>query len=165
MLRSLQKIGWVPKRYFRRIGTGPNPEPNRFTSFWRFGWIANPLYQVTFYIVIFIFLNFKINYHIFIRIRDEACDHGEILQSRALMYTKSDLMKSVEKLKGIKQESEVKYFFVLSFIKELHKYDAPKRSVWYLLKWNYGEPTKFGPIWHFQTKIWGLPIVKTVILV
>jgi len=42
----------------------------------------------------------------FIRIRDEACGHGEILQSRALMYTQSDLLKSVEKLKTIKQESE-----------------------------------------------------------
>jgi len=42
----------------------------------------------------------------FIRIRDEACGHGEILQSRALLYTQSDLLKSVEELKAIKQESE-----------------------------------------------------------
>ena len=43
----------------------------------------------------------------FIRIRDEACGHGEILQSRALLYTQSDLLKSVEDLKATKQESEV----------------------------------------------------------
>ncbi len=42
----------------------------------------------------------------FIRIRDEACGHGEILQSRALLYTQSDLLKSVEELKTEKQESE-----------------------------------------------------------
>jgi len=42
----------------------------------------------------------------FIRIRDEACGHGEILQSRALLYTQSDLLKSVEELKATKQESE-----------------------------------------------------------
>ena len=42
----------------------------------------------------------------FIRIRDEACGHGEILQSRALLYTQSDLLKSVEELKTIKLESE-----------------------------------------------------------
>ena len=74
--------------------------------------------------------------NIFIRIRDEACGHGEILQSRALMYTQSDLLKSVEKLKAIKQESEVNIFFLYchKYIEEDHKYDAPKRSVWYLLK-------------------------------
>jgi protein polybromo-1 len=42
----------------------------------------------------------------FIRIRDEACGHGEILQSRALLYTQSDLLKSVEDLKTEKQQSE-----------------------------------------------------------
>lgn len=42
----------------------------------------------------------------FIRIRDEACGHGEVLQSRALLYTQSDLLKSVEELKLVKQESE-----------------------------------------------------------
>ena len=61
-----------------------------------------------FFIIVIFFYDLFIN--IFIRIRDEACGHGEILQSRALMYTQSDLLKSVEKLKTIKQESEVKYF-------------------------------------------------------
>lgn len=42
----------------------------------------------------------------FIKTRDEACDHGEILQSRALLYTQSDLMRSVEDLKAQKQLSE-----------------------------------------------------------
>ncbi len=42
----------------------------------------------------------------FIRIRDEACGHGEILQSRALLYTQSDLLKSVELLKAEKQKTE-----------------------------------------------------------
>ena len=35
-----------------------------------------------------------------------ACGHGEILQSRALLYTQSDLLKSVEELKTQKQETE-----------------------------------------------------------
>ena len=43
----------------------------------------------------------------FIRIRDEACGHGEVLQSRALLYTQSDLLKSVEELKTDKQETEL----------------------------------------------------------
>lgn len=42
----------------------------------------------------------------FIRIRDEACGHGEILQSRALLYTQSDLLKSVEALRSEKQQVE-----------------------------------------------------------
>ena len=32
------------------------------------------------------------------------------------MYTQSDLLKSVEKLKTIKQESEVKYFLSLNHV-------------------------------------------------
>ena len=42
----------------------------------------------------------------FLKTRDEACEHGEILQSRALLYTQSDLMRSVEELKAQKQLSE-----------------------------------------------------------
>ena len=39
----------------------------------------------------------------FIKTRDEACEHGEILQSRALLYTQSDLMRGVEELRAAKQ--------------------------------------------------------------
>jgi protein polybromo-1 len=42
----------------------------------------------------------------FIKTRDEACEHGEILQSRALLYTQSDLMRAVEELRAQKQLSE-----------------------------------------------------------
>lgn len=42
----------------------------------------------------------------FIKTRDEACEHGEILQSRALLYTQSDLMRAVEEVKAQKQLSE-----------------------------------------------------------
>lgn len=42
----------------------------------------------------------------FICVRDEACGNGDILQSKALLYTVDDLHKSVDALKAKKQEEE-----------------------------------------------------------
>lgn len=42
----------------------------------------------------------------FIKVRDETCKHGELLQSRALLYTQSDLKKSVDDLRAQKQVTE-----------------------------------------------------------
>ncbi|CAG7824490.1 unnamed protein product [Allacma fusca] len=43
----------------------------------------------------------------FIRIRDEICDHGKVLRSPALKYTKADLDKSVEVLREDKKKNEI----------------------------------------------------------
>ena len=43
----------------------------------------------------------------FVQIRDEFCEHGERLQSRALLYTQGNLKTSVEELKLKKQEQEL----------------------------------------------------------
>ena len=42
----------------------------------------------------------------FIKIRDEATGNGDILQSRALLYTQADLQKAVDQLKAAKAASE-----------------------------------------------------------
>lgn len=42
----------------------------------------------------------------FIKIRDESCGNGEILQSKALFYTHSDFLNDVTMLKAKKQTEE-----------------------------------------------------------
>ena len=50
------------------------------------------------------YINYILFFNVFLTFL--ACGHGEILQSRALLYTQSDLLKSVEELKTQKQETE-----------------------------------------------------------
>ena len=50
------------------------------------------------------YINYILFFNVFLPFL--ACGHGEILQSRALLYTQSDLLKSVEELKTQKQETE-----------------------------------------------------------
>ena len=57
------------------------------------------------------------------------------------MYTQSDLLKSVEKLKAIKQESEVKLFFVFSYIEEHHCINMMPQNDQFGIFWNEMMPS------------------------
>ena len=106
------------KEIFSSYWNEPGPLAEQIHKFLKIRLNCKPtlLGKFLFYCHFFFFFFYELFINIFIRIRDEACGHGEILQSRALMYTQSDLLKSVEKLKTIKQESEVKYFLSLNHV-------------------------------------------------
>ncbi|XP_059081440.1 protein polybromo-1-like isoform X3 [Tigriopus californicus] len=65
----------------------------------------------------------------FIKIRDEACSNGDVLQSRALLYTLKDLNAAVSALKSQKRGTELPEDENSRDVKEEHDQDASTSTV------------------------------------